>query len=189
MVQTFINSCLRRISRIHWPITINNNDLWQRTNQRPADVKVMLRRWRWMGHTLLKPFTSITRHALSWNPRPRNSRRRERKVQDRDSWKTLLGGLCPKGGIVGVFEWINSLLLDSRLSFTIRLVVETCYHNFEQVLWREIFSISLHIGPTNCFFGTPSRLLPNKYFMEPRRAKAETLGAQQVMCWEPLQKN
>jgi len=32
-----------------------------------------------------------------------------------------------------------------------------------------------------------ARLLPNKYFKEPRRAKAEKLGAQQVMCWECLQ--
>ena len=32
-VQTFINSCLRRILQIRWPITLNNEDLWQRTNQ------------------------------------------------------------------------------------------------------------------------------------------------------------
>ena len=47
-VQTFINSCLRRILRIRWPITINNEGLWQRTNQRPADAEIMMRRWRWM---------------------------------------------------------------------------------------------------------------------------------------------
>ena len=35
---------------------------------------------------------------------------------------------------------------------------------------------------------TLTRLLPNKYFKEPRRAKAKKLGAQQVMCWELLQK-
>ena len=51
-VQTFINSCLRRILRIRWPITINNEDLWQRTNQRPADAEIMMRRWRWIGYTL-----------------------------------------------------------------------------------------------------------------------------------------
>ena len=51
-VQTFINSCLRGILRIRWPITINNKDLWQRTNQRPADAEIMMRRWRWIGHTL-----------------------------------------------------------------------------------------------------------------------------------------
>ena len=106
-VQTFINSCLRRILRIRWPITINNEDLWQRTNQRLADAEIMMRRCRWIGHTLRKPSTNITRQTLSWNPqgkrkrgRPRNSWRRdletdikilgltwsqlERKAQDRD---------------------------------------------------------------------------------------------------------
>jgi len=33
-----------------------------------------------------------------------------------------------------------------------------------------------------------ARLLPNKYFKEPRRAKAEKLGAQQIKCWEQLLK-
>ena len=32
-----------------------------------------------------------------------------------------------------------------------------------------------------------ARLLPNKYFKEPRRAKAKKFGAQQVMFWELLQ--
>jgi len=83
-VQTFINSCLRRILRIRWPITINNEDLWQKTNQRPTDAEIMMRRWRWIGHTLRKPFTNLTRQALFWNPqgkrkrgRPRNSWRRD----------------------------------------------------------------------------------------------------------------
>ena len=103
-VQTFINSCLRRILWIHWPITINNKDLWQRTNQRPADSEI--KRWRWMGHTLRKPSINITRQVLSWNRQgkrkrgwPRNSWRQdleadikrlgltwsqlERKAQDR----------------------------------------------------------------------------------------------------------
>ena len=123
-VQTFIKSCLQRILRIRWPITINNEDLWQRTNQRPADAEIMMRRWRWIGHTLRKPSTNITRQALSWTPqgkrkrgRPRNSWRRdlqadikrlgltwrqlERKAQDRDSWRTFVGGLCPRRGSRG----------------------------------------------------------------------------------------
>ena len=31
-VQTFINTCLRKILQIRWPDTISNKDLWQRTN-------------------------------------------------------------------------------------------------------------------------------------------------------------
>jgi len=33
-----------------------------------------------------------------------------------------------------------------------------------------------------------TKLLLNKYFEEPRRAKAKKFGAQQAMCWEQLQK-
>ena len=31
-IQTFINNCLRRLLKIRWPATINNGELWQRTN-------------------------------------------------------------------------------------------------------------------------------------------------------------
>ncbi|MGL5901241.1 MAG: reverse transcriptase domain-containing protein [Cetobacterium sp.] len=120
-VQVFINSCLRKILRIHWPDTISNEELWQRTNQIPAEEEIKKRRWRWIGHTLRKPANNITKQALQWNPqgkrkrgRPRNTWRRdleadiktmgvtwnqlERKAQDRDGWRSLVGGLCPKRG-------------------------------------------------------------------------------------------
>lgn len=119
-VQTFINSCLRRILQIHWPDTISNADLWQRTNQLPAENEIRRRRWRWIGHTLRKPASNITRQALSWNPqgkrkrgRPRNTwqrdleaetkkmgytwRQLERIAQDRGLWRTVVGGLCSRG--------------------------------------------------------------------------------------------
>ena len=120
-IQTFINNCLRRILRIRWPDTISNEELWQRTKQKPADVEIRKRRWRWIGHTLRKPATSTTRQALRWNPqgkrkrgRPRNTWRRdletdarktgytwtqlERLAQDRDGWRELVRGLCPLSG-------------------------------------------------------------------------------------------
>lgn len=118
-IQTFINSCLRRILRIHWPNIIRNQDLWQRANQIPVEEEILKRRWRWIGHTLRKPASSTTRHALTWNPqgkrkrgRPRNTWRRdleadakkigrswrqlERLAQDRDGWRALVDGLCPR---------------------------------------------------------------------------------------------
>ena len=119
-VQTFINSCLRRILKIHWPNTISNADLWERTNQVPAEEEIR-RRWRWIGHTLRKPSTNITRQALTWNPlgkrkrgRPKNTWRRdleadakqtgctwrelERIAQDRGRWRTVVDCLCPSKG-------------------------------------------------------------------------------------------
>lgn len=120
-IQTFINTCLRRILKIRWPNTISNQDLWDRTNQQPVEEAILQRRWRWIGHTLRKPASSITRQALTWNPqgkrkrgRPRNSWRRdldaeaksmghtwgqlERIAQDRTAWRDLVRGLCPTWG-------------------------------------------------------------------------------------------
>ncbi|VDP17886.1 unnamed protein product [Schistosoma margrebowiei] len=51
-IQVFINSCLRKILRIHWPDTISNNLLWERKNQIPAEEEVRKKRWKWIGHTL-----------------------------------------------------------------------------------------------------------------------------------------
>ncbi|XP_048241655.1 uncharacterized protein LOC125374637 [Haliotis rufescens] len=97
--------------QIHWPNTIRNSDLWQRTNQLPTEDEIWRRRWGWIGHTLRKPVSNITRQALSLNPqgkrkggRPRNTWRRdleanskkllERPAQDRGLWQTVVGGLC-----------------------------------------------------------------------------------------------
>lgn len=123
-IQTFINNCLRRILGIHWPDTISNEELWQRTGQQPIDQEILQRRWRWIGHTLRRPTTNTTRQALTWNPqgkrrigRPRNTWRRdldndcermglswgqlERLAQERDDWRELVGGLYPSQGATG----------------------------------------------------------------------------------------
>ena len=116
-IQTFINTCLRRIYRIHWPERIKNEDLWERAQQKPVEEQILLRKWGWIGHTLRKPADSITRQVLAWNPqgkrkrgRPRNSWRRDteaqlkkqgknwseaaRIAQNRVRWRTVVDGLC-----------------------------------------------------------------------------------------------
>ena len=122
-VQTFANTCLRRILRIRWPEKIRNQELWRLTKQQPIEEDILKRRWRWIGHTLRKPATSTTRQALTWNPqgkrkrgRPRNTWRRdldadmkkagtgrnwgelERLAQDRAEWRRFVDGLCPRRG-------------------------------------------------------------------------------------------
>ena len=115
-LQTFVNSCLRKILRIHYPDTIRNEDLWRQTGQTKIDTEIKRRRWRWIGHTLRKPPTNITNQSLQWNPqgsrsrgRPRNTWRREveaelremesnwhdvrRLAQDRTRWRGFVGGL------------------------------------------------------------------------------------------------
>ena len=39
-VQSFVNKCLRRILRIWWPNYINNQELWQQTNQLPPPLQI-----------------------------------------------------------------------------------------------------------------------------------------------------
>ena len=66
-LQVFINTCLRQIMKIKWSDKVHNNILWKRTGQEPIDKEIGRRKWRWIGHTLRKPTSSITRHALQWN--------------------------------------------------------------------------------------------------------------------------
>ncbi|KAK7105447.1 hypothetical protein V1264_016822 [Littorina saxatilis] len=100
------------------PETISNADLWERTCQLPAEELIRKRRWGWIGHTLRKPSTNITRQALRWNPqgkrkrgRPRNTWRRdleadtrkmgytwsqiEKMAQDRGLWRAVVGAPYP----------------------------------------------------------------------------------------------
>ncbi|VDP00733.1 unnamed protein product [Schistosoma margrebowiei] len=119
-IQVFINSCLRKILQIRWPDNINNNVLWERTNQIPAEEEIRKKRWKWIGHTLRKAHNCVTRQALTWSPqgqrkrgRPKSTLRREmeidmkkmnknwmeleKKAQDRVGWRMLIGGLCSIG--------------------------------------------------------------------------------------------
>ncbi|KAL6461214.1 hypothetical protein MHYP_G00311800 [Metynnis hypsauchen] len=67
-IQVFINTCLRKILKIRWPDKINNEELWQKIKQQPVDEVILHRRWQWIGHTLRKPASNITRQSLTWNP-------------------------------------------------------------------------------------------------------------------------
>ncbi|VDO51240.1 unnamed protein product [Schistosoma margrebowiei] len=105
-VQVFINSCLRRILNIHWPDTIINNLLWERTNQLPAEEEIRKRRWKWIRHTLRKSSNCITRQTLTWNPEGKRKRERRKYTLRREieadmkrinrNWKGL-----PRTGLDG----------------------------------------------------------------------------------------
>ena len=119
-LQTFMNTCLRRILKINWQDKVTNEDLWHNGAQDPIDKQILKRKWGWIGHTLRKPPTSITRQVLTWNPqgkrkrgRPRNSWRRdtemelsrqgiswreaERAAQSRVRWRGVVNGLYSPG--------------------------------------------------------------------------------------------
>nr|KAG5693557.1 hypothetical protein BaRGS_011682 [Batillaria attramentaria] len=116
-IQTFLNTCLRRIFNIRWPEKIRNEELWERAGQEPATKQILRRKWGWIGHTLRKPASSTTRQALTWNPqgkrkrgRPRNSWRRDTEAElykqgtnwtgvariahNRVRWRRVVDGLC-----------------------------------------------------------------------------------------------
>ena len=51
-IQTFVNSCLRRILLgVWWPETVSDERLWQCACQMPVEQEIRQRRWRWIGHT------------------------------------------------------------------------------------------------------------------------------------------
>ena len=119
-IQTFFNTCLRRIYKIQWQEKIQNEGLWERVGQEPVAKQILRRKWGWIGHTLRKPASSTTRQALTWNPQgkrkrgwPRNSWRRDteaelkqqgtnwsgmtRAAQNRVRWQGVVDGLCFTG--------------------------------------------------------------------------------------------
>ena len=118
-IQTFFNTCLRRIDKNRWQEKIRN-DLWERAGQESAAKQTLLRKWGWIGHTLRKAASSTTRQALIWNPqgkrkrgRPRNSWRRDteaelkqqgtswtgmaKTAQNRVRWRGVVDGQCSTG--------------------------------------------------------------------------------------------
>ncbi|KAK3697595.1 hypothetical protein RRG08_033325 [Elysia crispata] len=119
--------------KIKWSDKVHNNILWERTGQEPIDKEIGRRKWRWIGHTLRKPTSSITRHALQWNPqgkrvrgRPQTTWRRQleedmkrediswreaaRNAQNRDKWKSVVCGLYPEIGISGSLLFVTYTL-------------------------------------------------------------------------------
>ena len=117
-LQVFVNKCLRSILKVKWSDKITNEDLWKRTNQISIGNEIARRKWGWIGHTLRKDTTNVTRQALEWNPqgkrkvgRPKETWRRsvDREVresgwswpqlkkiaQNRVRWRSVVAALCP----------------------------------------------------------------------------------------------
>ena len=64
-VQSFVNSCLRRILGFCWKDKVTN----KRAEEELITLQVRRRKWGRIGHTLRrKPASNTTRNTLSWNP-------------------------------------------------------------------------------------------------------------------------
>ena len=66
--QSFANHRVRYILEVWWPRKISNEELLQCTKQKKIEVTIRRQKWKWIGHTLRKPVTNITRLSLQWNP-------------------------------------------------------------------------------------------------------------------------
>ena len=89
ILDVFQTKCLRRILKIHWPNTISNKDLYERTKTSPLSTEVHRRRWKWLGHIYrMKPDTT-TRTALRWTPQGKRDRGRPKETWRRTIEKDL----------------------------------------------------------------------------------------------------
>lgn len=77
-LQTFLNRCLCRLLGVYWPNTITNANLWELTKQESIDIQIR---------------TSITKHALIWNPQL------AWRAKDRREWRSFTNGLCSTGNL------------------------------------------------------------------------------------------
>jgi hypothetical protein len=82
-MQAFINRCLRKILQIRGPETVTNEELWERTGQKPLDRQIKKRKWSSIGHTLRKPSGITEKDALDWNPQGKRRRGRPKKTWKR----------------------------------------------------------------------------------------------------------
>nr|KAG5689438.1 hypothetical protein BaRGS_012260 [Batillaria attramentaria] len=76
-----------------YPLVITNQDLWEGTRQVPIEQEIKKRKWGWIGHTLRKSTSNVTRQSLDWNPqgkrkvgRPKQTRRRNRHYYNKYYW-------------------------------------------------------------------------------------------------------
>nr|KAG5699556.1 hypothetical protein BaRGS_033752 [Batillaria attramentaria] len=101
-LQTFINRCLRNILNIRYPLVITNQDLWEGTRQVPIEQEIKKRKWGWIGHTLRKSTSNVTRQSLDWNPqgkrkvgRPKQTWRRSDTESQPQAFLYYKGKNCP----------------------------------------------------------------------------------------------
>jgi hypothetical protein len=74
-LQSFINHCLRRILNVRWPEVISNIMLWETTGEKPIELQIKKRKWKWTGHTIRR--TKMQLRGLRWIGTPRARGREE----------------------------------------------------------------------------------------------------------------
>ena len=94
--------------------SVSNKYLWERTHQAQIELEIVKRRWGWLGHTLSKPSTNITRQVLTWNPQCKRKREDQKTrgdvtLKQTSSKQGMAGnnwGRLPKTGGAGEMLWM-----------------------------------------------------------------------------------
>jgi hypothetical protein len=102
---------------IKWTDKITNEKLWRITKQKPIEIQIKVRKWKWIGRILRKEAEAIEKTVLDWNTqgyrrrgRPKRTWRRtiEDEIRntgrswnevkgiagDRNAWKLFMDALC-----------------------------------------------------------------------------------------------
>nr|KAG5694297.1 hypothetical protein BaRGS_032015 [Batillaria attramentaria] len=112
-LQTFINRCLRNILNIRYPLVITNQDLWERTRQVPIEQEIKKRKWGWIGHTLRKPTSNVTRQSLDWNPQGKRKVGRPKQTWRRSSERYAVAS-CGSQEVVVVVDVVEKKFVTKR---------------------------------------------------------------------------
>ena len=76
VLNSFHNTCLRRIAKIFWPNKISNNDLYRKTGCQNIDTEIQTKRLKWVGHVLRMETSQSAKKCLRWNPPGKRKRGR-----------------------------------------------------------------------------------------------------------------
>jgi len=84
-IQVFINNCLRRIFNINWKDKITNKELWNMSEQDSMETTITRRKRTWIGHTMRKAGSSITKKSSEMDPSRLSRQRKTKKHMEEDS--------------------------------------------------------------------------------------------------------
>ena len=82
-LETFQNTCLRRIHGIYWPNIITNKELLEKSNLKTIEKTIRIRRHKLLGHILRMENTRTPKVALRWTP----ATGRRRRGRPRMTWR------------------------------------------------------------------------------------------------------
>jgi hypothetical protein len=102
-----IHKQMRYILRVRWPEKISNTWIYQRANQIPVSTEIKRRKWRWIGHTLLKPDENIVKQCIEWNPQGRRE-----TARPRNTWRTVVKEAAVQNNRIVSFSELKPIAKD-----------------------------------------------------------------------------